>query len=173
MLLLVFFIAPLPLANAEWLLNGKPVKDCSYAKTKGGFGAIIILTDKPDELFEAWNKNKEDVSVDMGVEKIQQGESITACIIFSNCASDKKGMANVSVKFTLLGPNGNVVEESGNVEVWINKPAPPKRISELSVSFLRFDAVKKNSGGFYIVKALVYDRNSGIKIDLERQFQVI
>jgi hypothetical protein len=46
----MLFILGIPLSEAEWLHNGIPVSDCPYAKTAGEFGAMLVFTDKPDEL---------------------------------------------------------------------------------------------------------------------------
>lgn len=173
LLLLLFFITVLPFANAEWLHEGKPITDSPYAKTKGEFGAMLIFTDKPDELFEAWNKDTEGVYADTDVEEIKQNSSLTAAIIFSNCTPDQKGMANVSVKFRVLDPEGDIITETKEQEVWINKPAPAKRILELSVDFIKIPIGYEDLPGFYTVKALVYDKNSGTKIDLERKFKAL
>lgn len=173
LLIFAFFITSIASVQAEWLSDGKPVVDSSYAKTKGEFGAVLIFTDKPDELFEAWNKDTEVVHVNTDVEEIKQNSSITAAIIFSNCTPDKKGMANVSVKFTALDPEGNNIAETKELEVWVNKPAPAKKMIELSVDFIKISIGYKHLPGFYTVRALVYDKNSGTKIDLERKFKVL
>ncbi|MBF0478926.1 MAG: hypothetical protein HQL26_05550 [Candidatus Omnitrophica bacterium] len=53
---LFFVLFFLSTARAEWLLNGKPVLNSTFAKTDGAFGAKLEFTDKPNELFAAWNK---------------------------------------------------------------------------------------------------------------------
>lgn len=173
LLLLTISITALPLAQAQWLNDGMPVTDSPYAKTKGDFGAMLVFTDKPNELFEAWNKDTPGVTASFNVEEIKQNDSLTALIIFSNCTPDEKGMANVSAKFTVLYPNGNVLSETRELEVWVNRPAPSKRMLELSVDFLQIQIGEKYPSGFYTVRALVHDKNSDTKIDLERKFKVV
>jgi hypothetical protein len=171
--LCLILIIGLPLGQAQWLQNGIPVADSPYAKTVGEFGAMLIFTDKPDELFEAWNKNTEGVKADFDVEEVKMNDYLTAAIIFSNCTPDEKGMANVTVKFTVLNPNQEVIKETGESEVWVNRPIPRKRALQLSVDFLQIQAGEKYPNGFYTVKALVHDKNSDTKINLERKFKVI
>lgn len=173
LLFCMFFIIGTPLSQAEWLHNGVPVTDSSYAKTVGEFGAMLTFTDKPDELFTAWNKDTLQVSADYDVEEIRQYDSLTATIIFSNCASDKKGLANVTVKFKVLDPDGKIIKETGELEVWINRPAPAKRMLELSVQCLTIDLGEKNIPGSYTVQARVHDKNSDTVLDLERKFKMI
>ena len=173
LLLCMFFITELPLAQAQWLHNGIPVTDSSYAKTKGDFGAMLVFTDKPDELFTAWNKDTVGVSANFDVEEIKENSSLTAAIIFSNCTPDEKGMANVTVKFTVLDPNGNIINKTGETEVWVNRPAPQKRELQLSVGFIQIQVGEKFPNSFYTMKALVHDKNSDTKIDLERKFKAV
>lgn len=169
LLLLIFAISPS--ARADWLLDGTKTNQ-KYAKTNGEFGAMLVFTDKPDELFSRWNKNTE--YTDIGeVESIKQNTPITALIIFCNCTPDKNGLANVSVKFIAYTPEGNKLSETKELEVWIDKPAPPKRILELSVDFWQLTIKKDYPKGNYLVKALVHDKNSNKKIELERTFKVI
>jgi len=163
----------LPLSQAEWLHNGVPVTDYPYAKTVGEFGAMLIFTDKPDELFTAWNKDTRGVSADFNVEEIKQYNSIIAAIIFSNCTPNKNGNGNVTVKFIVLDPNGKIVKETEEQEVWINRPAPAKRVLELSVQYLSIGLGEKDVPGIYTVKALVHDKNSDTRINLERKFRMI
>ena len=42
--------------GGTWKENGKPVPDTAWAKSDGDFGAQLVFTDKPDELFAAWEK---------------------------------------------------------------------------------------------------------------------
>ena len=84
--LLIFFSSS---AKAEWLQNGKPVSNSLYAKTDDAFGATLFFTDKPDELFEAWNKEGLTVKVSE-VDNFKVNQSITALILFSNCTPDAK-----------------------------------------------------------------------------------
>lgn len=173
LLLCMFFVIGMPLVQAQWLQNGIPVTDSPYAKTVGEFGAMLIFTDKPDELFTAWNKDTLEVSADYDVEEIRQYDSLTAAIIVSNCTPDEKGKANVTVKFKVLSPDGKTVKETEELEVWVNRLAPAKRMLELSVQNLTIGLGEKDVPGFYTVKALVHDKNSDTRIDLERKFRMI
>lgn len=163
----------LPLAKAQSLNNGKSAAGSPYAKTEGEFSAMLIFTDKPNELFRAWDKDTEGVYANIDVEEIKQNSSLTAAIIFSNCTPDQKGLGNVSVKFIVSDPEGDIVTETRDLEVWINKRAPSKRRLQLSVNFIKIPIGYEDLPGFYTVEALVYDKNSGAKIDLERKFNVL
>ncbi|MBI5050673.1 MAG: hypothetical protein HZC11_07360 [Nitrospirae bacterium] len=171
--LCMVFVIGLPLGQAQWLQNGIPVTDSSYAKTVGEFGAMLIFTDNPDELFIAWNKDAEGVSANFDIEEVKPNDNLTAAIIFSNCTPDKEGMANVTVKFTVLDSNQKIIKETGESEVWINRPVPHKRALQLSVDFMQIQVGEKYPNSFYIVKALVHDKNSDTRIGLERKFKVI
>ena len=96
-------------------------------------------------------------------------KTLVGVIIFSNCASDDRGMANVTVRFKLFDPNGNLKKETDEQEVWINRPAPKYRDLEMSVKI--FEITMKKSG-MYNVEALVKDKISGKQLDLTHQFKV-
>jgi len=42
--------------GGTWKENGKPAPDTAWAKSDGDFGAQLVFTDEPDELFAAWEK---------------------------------------------------------------------------------------------------------------------
>ena len=155
-------------ARAEWLFNKLPVTDSSYAKTDGSFGAMLQFTDKPEELFKIWNQEGLTVKVDFA-EKISLEQEMTAVIIFSNSAADKKGNSNVTAVFAVVDPQGKDIG-SNEIEVWVDRPAPAHRNLELSVQHL---TVTGTQLGFYTVKASVYDKIAGKLLDLERKFEVV
>lgn len=166
----IFF--PLSSVQAEWMLNGEPVFNSTYAKTDGEFGAMLEFTDKPSELFEAWNK--EDLTVKGSfVDKIKRNKTLVAVIIFSNCTANDKGMANVAVRFQLFDPKGNLITTTDELEVWINKPVPKYRDLEMGVQYLAVKLKKKDPLGLYTVKATVLDKNSGKELNLEREFKLL
>ncbi len=167
-----FFIFWVTSVQAEWLYNKQPVTDSPYAKTDGEFGAMLMFTDKPDELFEAWNQDTRGVKTDF-IEKVQLNKTLVAVIIFSNCAANKKGKANVTVNFTLLNPQGKIVAQTKESEVWVNKPAPQYRDLELSVDHIAITTKEGQPLGLYTVKALVHDKIAHKKLRLEHQFEVI
>lgn len=159
-------------AQAEWLHNKMPVTDSPYAKTNGDFGVMLVFSDKPDELFEAWNQDTLGVKADF-VEKVKVNQPVVAVIIFSNCAADKRGNANVTVVFTVIDPDGKTITKTAEVEVWVNRPAPKYRNLELSVDHIRILVEDGQKTGTYIVKALVHDKVARKKLSLEHKLEVV
>jgi len=166
-----FLIFRFTVAEAEWLYNKQPVTNSPFAKTDGEFGAMLVFTDKPDQLFEDWNKDTLEVHTDF-VEKIQLNKTLLAAIIFSNCSADKKGKGNVTVDFTVLDPQGKVLTKKRGLEVWVNKTAPMYRDLELSVDHIAITIKDGQQTGFYTVKALVHDKIARKTLSLEHQFEV-
>lgn len=175
-LLVSFFLCSLIFgitsAQAEWLYNKQPVTDSPYAKTDGEFGAMLMFTDKPNELFEAWNQDTLGVKTNF-VEKIKLNKTLVAVIVFSNCAANKKGRANLTVDFTVLDPQGKIFAESKNLEVWVNRPAPEYRNLEMSVDHIAITIKDGQQTGFYTVKALVHDKIARKALSLEHRFEVV
>src|SRR5688572_2855014 len=73
------------LCIAEWRVNGKPVPDTSWARSSGDFGAQLVFTDKPDELFAAWEKSGPAVLLSE-TPKATRGAPIVAVIFFTGCS---------------------------------------------------------------------------------------
>ena len=165
-----FLILGISSAEAEWLYNKKPITDSPYAKTDGEFGALLAFTDKPDELFEAWNKEGLEVKADF-VDKIKLNQRLVAVIVFSNSAADKRGNSNLTALLTVFDPQGNAIVGK-ELKVWVNRPSPPYRDLELSVDHLAITVEDGMPTGLYMVKAMVYDKIAGKILDLERQFEV-
>lgn len=171
-IVLFFILSLVSFTEARGMEKEQSVTNKSWAKTKGDFEATLFFTDKPNELFAKWDQSIEGVDIDM-IEEVGRNIPVTALIMFSNCASNAKGMANVTVKFTVYAPEGNIYTKTEEIEVLSNKFVPPKQTPELSVNFLQLKFKNKSTAGIYTVKALVHDKNSNTKIELERKLKVI
>ncbi len=169
---LFFILSLMPFQEARCMENKQLAADKSWMKTKGNFEVTLFFTDKPNELVDKWNQSTEGVDIGM-MEEIKRDIPITAFIMFSNCASDDKGIANVTVKFTVYAPEGNIYTKTEEIEVLTDKFAPPENTPELSVNFLQLKFKNKSTAGIYTVKALVNDKKAGVKIELERKLRVI
>lgn len=157
--------------NAEWLQGGKVNNSEKYAKTDGAFGAMLIFTDKRDELFRNWLKPSEGVDISEANE-VKKDYPLTALIVFSNAAPDSRGMADVTAQYTLLDFLGKVYFQSEELEVWQNKKAPAERDLELSVKYITLNSEAFKKAGFYTVRAVVKDKNANKQVILEKKFNV-
>src|SRR5262245_15239145 len=103
--LLTVLLVLSPPALAEWRLNGKVVPDSPWAKSDGDFGAMFTFTDKPDELYAAWEKPTPGVQwseTDTAV----RGIPIVGVVFFTGCAANAAGKCELVGRFITTAPSG-------------------------------------------------------------------
>lgn len=158
-------------SNAQWFQNGKVSKQTEYQKQSGKFAAMLLVTDKPDELFKTWNKNTVGVNIS-AIDSARKGEIICAIIMFSGCSSDQTGNCNSTVSFQLLKPNGDKYGELPDGELWINKLTQNGKSLELSVANLMISFDPPDPIGTYTIIAAIDDHISNKKMILKRVFKL-
>jgi hypothetical protein len=158
-------------AHAQWLEGGKPAPDTSWRKAWGPNGAMLHLTDKPNELFEAWEKPAAGVPVGT-TEVAIRGEPLVGVIFFSGCAPDKDGLCDARAKLQVFKPDGSPYGDEELAEIWIGKPAIPSGELQLSVGAIGVVIEPHDPSGTYSVRAQLRDRISGAEVELRRTFQV-
>jgi hypothetical protein len=157
--------------NAQWLKNGKPVADKPWLKVWGKYGAQFELTDKPDELFRAWQKPA--VGVPVSTTKIaKRGEPVAGVVFFAGCTKDKDGFCNATVTFQVFKPNGSPYNEEQVSELWIGKAPPPYGKLQLSKDAIGVIIEPNDPNGVYKVRAFLEDKISQAEVELIRTFRV-
>jgi hypothetical protein len=159
-------------ATAEWKENGKVVPDKPWAKSAGEFGAQLVLTDKPAELFAAWEKPGPAVLYSETA-SAKRGLPIVAVIFFTGCATDDKGLCHASVRFTAYSPDGKPYGHPQDGELWLSKPRPEKGQMQLSVGNMGIVIEPDDPLGVYKVKAEVLDKIAKNTMVLERTFTAL
>jgi hypothetical protein len=159
-------------AAAQSKEDGKALRNKPWAKSDGDFGAMLFLTDKPDELFAAWEKPGAGVPFS-STAKAERGVPIVAVIFFTGCAADDKGPCQASVRFTAYQPDGKLYDEPVEGELWTDKPPPPKGQMQLSVGNMGFVLEPEDPLGVYKVKAKVVDNVAKKTLVLEREFTAV
>lgn len=166
LLILLLFLA------GTWKENGKPVPDTEWAKSDGDFGAELVFTDKPDELFAAWEKPGPVVYYSQTPTAIR-GVPIVGVVFFAGCAADAKGNCQATVRFTATTPDGKPWGKPVDGELWVNKPPPGKGQMQLSVGNMGIVIDPGDPLGVYRVKAEITDTIGKKKMVLERSFTVM
>jgi len=103
---IVLAICLITAVRAEWKENGKVVPDTTWAKSAGDFGAQVVFTDKPDELFAAWERPGP-VALYSQTTTAKRGLPIGALIFFVHYAPDDHGQCNDRVSFSAFTPDDN------------------------------------------------------------------
>lgn len=158
--------------GAEWKENGKTVPDKPWMKSDGGFGAQLVLTDKPEELFAAWQKPGPAVIYSDSV-VARRGLPIVAVVFFAGCAPNERGFCEANVRFTAYGPDGKPYGQPQKGELWTGKPPPPEGRVQMSVGNMGIVIEPKDALGAYRVEAEVVDWVVEKRMVLERTFTAI
>ena len=131
-------------AVPQWRVEGEEVPDAEWRKSRGEFGAMLLVTNDPDSFFEAWQRppSADYKPVVETTAEAHRGDTVVGVVIFIGCAPDENGNCQADMDLRLLYPDGSVYGEFKNAEVWLDKTAPPSRYLQVSVANLglRVDA---------------------------------
>lgn len=157
---------------AQWKQDGKDLKDKRWSKSDGDFNAQLFLTDKPNELFEAWEKPAHGVAISEA-KTARRGVPIVAVVFFTGCAPDAKGLCQSTVEFAVYRPDGKPYDDPSDGELWIDKPPPAKGQIQLSVGSLGVVIEREDPLGDYKIRAKVVDKVAKKTLLLEREFTAV
>lgn len=169
--LFALLIALVPVAaSAGWInKSGERLPEADYRKAAGDFGAQLVFVSDERELFRTWAVPSESVEV-KDIDAVAVNKPINAFVVFSGCAASSTGKCDVSMRFRVLAPDGTVYADTPPMEVWYDKPAPPPRMLELSVQYLKVIVEPHEQRGRYTVEAQVRDKTSGKVLNLKKAF---
>lgn len=156
--------------TAQWNVNGERAPETTWQKADGEFGAMLQLTDKPEEFFKAWEKEGPGVLMsDTSVAK--RGVPIVAVVLFAGCAPSDQGLCDSTVTYTVVRPDGKPDGEPQPGELWAGKRPPPKNELQLSIGNMGFVLTADEPLGTYVVRAEVHDLIAKKTLHLERTFE--
>jgi len=169
-LLLIFLVSVH--SHAAWKdKEGNVLDDTEWMKSSGDFGAQLVLIGDEDEFFKRWETPSKDVHINTTFQ-ITRGESLIAPVIFSGCSTNEDGKCNVVMDYSVTKPDGTSYAELKDVEVWIDKPAPPEGILELSVGHIKIVIEPDDLLGTYSVAAKITDKVLKSSLGLTQKFTV-
>ena len=158
---------------AQWRENGKIIEDTPFRKSAGKFGAMLLLTAKPDEFFEQWNKPPSP-SYKPKIETLSEarrGDTVVAVVLFIGCAQDKSGNCDTEVDYRVLKPDGSLYGEQADAELWKRQP-PPEGSIQAGLGYLAFRIEPDDPLGQYTLEALVRDKVAKVKLVLKETLDV-
>jgi hypothetical protein len=161
-------------AQSQWRENGKVVPDTAWRKSIGEFGAMLLLTDKPEEFFEAWRRpaSPDYLPVIDGVISTHRGGNIASVIVFRGCKPDAKGNCDTEVDYSLLRPDKSLYGEEKRAELWKGKAAPDPASLQPGVGVFGMRVEPDDPLGTYQFKAIIRDRNADVQLVLTQEFQI-
>ncbi len=156
-------------AFGQWRKNGEVDKGDDAHKAVNGFGAHLLIVEKPKEFIEEWQKpempNINTASV------VSREEPLGIFVLFAGCKPDANGNCNSEVDYTVYKPDGSVYVERKGLELW-KAQAPPEPNIQLSNAILIFGLNKDDPAGEYKIKANVHDLNADISFDIKTQIHL-
>ena len=170
LVILGVFLGTMSPSCAQWRDDGKPVADTSWRKAWGKFGAMLHLTNKPDELFRAWEKPGASVPVSV-TDVAKRGEPVVGVVFFSGCATNDAGNCDSEAAFQVFKPDGSPYDAEQKGEFWTHKP-PPEGQLQLGVGAIGIRIEPQDPAGTYSIRARLRDKVSGAEVELTRTFRV-
>jgi len=155
--------------SAQWWSGNKRIPDEPWRKGKADFGAMLLLTPDVEKFYEEWRKPKTPTMVI--TKTAHRNRPITAVVLFTGCKA-RDHTCNIRVDFTVISPDRSEYGSEKNVAAWVNKPAAPRGVVQVSEATLGIVIEPKDQPGEYVVKAIVRDVNANVQIELEQPFTV-
>jgi hypothetical protein len=171
LLLLLVIAITLP-ASAQWRENEKPAPDTPWAKSDGDFGAMFAFTDKPDELYAAWEKEGPGVRWSQ-TSTAARNIPIAGVIFFTGCAANADGNCDLIARFTTFTPSEKQWGDPVDAEIWVGHPPSAGNALQLSQGNMGLIVDPGDELGTYTTKVELTDRVSKKKMRLERQFTAV
>jgi len=160
----VCLLAALP-ANAQWNEDGKPAPDTPARQAKGGFGAMLVLTDEPKKLMADWESPPENMPVMRTTERVGRNKVVVAFVVFTGCRP-RNGVCDSSVDFSAYRPDGSLYGEQADGELWRGKAPPADKQLQLSIGGFGLRIEPEDPLGRYTIKARVRDNVAGTMLEL-------
>jgi hypothetical protein len=147
----------------------EPARDPSSAK-EGELEAHLIVSNKGDEILDKWARGLP-LTIE-SVDAVSRGEFITLIVRFLGCKADQSGQCRATVDYVAYSPDGTVYGEMPNTELWLDKLAPSRGMSQLAAEYMGLVIEPTDPSGNYKVVAAVHDHNAGTSVVVWRVFEV-
>lgn len=157
--------------KAEKAGRAEKAEDSTSSKSAGGFGAHLILADRPQAFVQEWRNPSSGKPQLWSATEAKRGEPLAAFIMFAGCLPDSGGVCNAEVDFRIYKPDGSLYAERAGLELW-KKAAPPATNTQLSTANMAVSLQPNDPAGEYKVKASVRDLNRGVSFEIEEKFKV-
>jgi hypothetical protein len=158
-------LRPDPFTNEGegWQANGRLARDESWRRSDGPFGAMLLLTDQPDQFHRAWNHPGSPgyTPTIHRVSEVRRGDTVAAMIVFARCAPDSLGSCKSEVDFTVLRPDGSVYAANHGSSLWEGPPPPDLQLGN---AYLSLSLEPRDPLGRYQIRAAVRDEVAGRRV---------
>ena len=148
-----------------------PESGLSWKSVEAGLQVALVVTDKPNRFFEAWQKK--DGKIPMGsCERVEKGIPVVTAVVISHCPTDSNGQCNLTADFVLKRPDGTEHAKNSAVDLWVGKPAPPEKSIVLGTGYMGIVFEPDDTLGIHTIVVTVHDLNSGAVLELTHTITV-
>ena len=158
-------------AFGQWFRDGDRMPDQSWSKSQGDFGAMLLLSDAPDEFLDNWTRRTPGVSI-RTTRTARRGVPLAPFILFIGCVENTDKACDTSFDLEVLKPDGSEYFTSAGLELWRGKPSPKIGTLGLGVGYTEIDLTPDDPLGRYLVRAEIRDANAEVAVTLEQSFEV-
>ena len=156
----------------QWFRDGQRLPDQPWSKSEGDFGAMIVLSDEPEEFLARWSRPTPGVSI-RATGSVRRGVPLAPFILFIGCREGTGGVCSASFDLEVLRPDGTPFFRADRLELWRGKPALPAGALGLSIGYAEIELGPDDPLGRYLVRANVRDDHAGITLPLEQTFNAV
>ena len=156
----------------QWFRDGQRLPDQPWSKSVGDFGALMVLSDEPEEFLARWSQPTPGVSI-RATRSVRRGVSLAPFILFIGCQEGEGGVCSASFDLEVLRPDGTRLFRTDQLELWRGKPAPLAGSLGLSIGYAAIELEPNDPLGRYLVRAHVRDEYAGITFPLEQTFEAV
>src|SRR5436309_3142343 len=127
-LLAVFFLPLLfaPQEPGSWKEGSNPLPDTSSRKSKGDFGAMMIITDRYNEFLQEWAR-PETPQIHPSPGTVHRSDTVVAVIVFTGCKAVAT-KCNSTVDLRVFKPDGSLYGEHVGQVLWDGSPPTAHRL---------------------------------------------
>ena len=158
-------------AYGQWFRDGVRTPDQPWSKSRGDFGAMLLLSDAPDEFLDNWSRRTPGVSI-RTTRTARRGVPLAPFILFVGCTENTQEACNASFDLQVFKPDGSEFFQTTDLELWRDKRGPVLGTLGLGVGYTEIDVAAADPLGRYLVRANIRDTNAEISFSLEQSFNV-
>ena len=158
-------------AYGQWFRDGVRTPDQPWSKSRGDFGAMLLLSNAPDEFLDNWSRRTPGVSI-RTTRTAHRGVPLAPFILFVGCTENTQEICDASFDLQVLRPDGSEFFQTTDLELWRGKRGPTLGTLGLGVGYTEIDVAADDPLGRYLVRANIRDTNAEISFSLEQSFNV-
>ncbi|MCS5689849.1 MAG: hypothetical protein NZ659_13820, partial [Acidimicrobiales bacterium] len=158
-------------AYGQWFRDGVRTPDQAWSKSRGDFGAMLLLSDAPDEFLDNWSRRTPGVSI-RTTRTARRGVPLAPFILFVGCTENTQEACNTSFDLQVFKPDGSEFFQTADLELWRGKRGPTLGTLGLGVGYTEIDVAPDDPLGRYLVRAHIRDTNADISFSIEQSFNV-